>query len=175
MPTISFAKEALNITIHNQYPSLELTSPVYFSTGTTYHVSPSQQTNINTIMKASFGIDSKQEDFKCALLYKLQRKHTNRTNNQPNGNAASIEDIATNIHFLVFWNVKDYDHKFCVCLIEFTSDFTWDEDKLWTLYDDYNNRFCEDYKSNVITWSMNDGSVMRTQSEVTYGSDYKLN
>jgi hypothetical protein len=71
MLTISFVKEALNITIHNQYPSLELTSPVYFSTGTTCHASPSQKTDIGATVDISFGIDPKQEDFKCALLYKL--------------------------------------------------------------------------------------------------------
>jgi hypothetical protein len=75
----------------------------------------------------------------------------------------------------VIWDVEDYNHKFYVCLIEFTNDFTWDEDKLWALCWEYNDRLYEDYKSNVITWSMRDGSVMRTQSVVTYGSDYKLN
>jgi hypothetical protein len=175
MHTVSFVKEALNITIHNQYPSSELISPVYFSTGTTCHVSPSQKTNTGITMEASFGIDSKQEDFKCALLYKLRKKHTSRADNQPNDDTASIKDITTSIHLLVIWDVEDYNHKFCVCLIEFTNDFTWDEDSLWSLYDDYNNQFCEDYKSNVITWLMHDGSVMRTQSEVSYGSDYKLN
>jgi hypothetical protein len=42
MCTVSFDKEALNITIHNQHPSLELTSPVYFSSGTTYSVPSSR-------------------------------------------------------------------------------------------------------------------------------------
>jgi hypothetical protein len=175
MPTISFVKEALHITVHNQYQNLELTTPVYFSNSTTCYVFPSQQTNIGAITKASFGIDSKQEDFKCALLYKLQRKHIDKTDNQPNGNTVSIKDITTSIHLLVIWSVEDYNHKFCVCLIELTNDFTWDEDKLWSLYFQYNDRFCEDYKSNIITWLMHDGSVMRTQSEVSYGSDYKLN
>jgi hypothetical protein len=175
MLTISFVKEALNITIHNQYPSLELTSPVYFSTGTTCHASPSQKTDIGATVDISFGIDPKQEDFKCALLYKLQRKHTNRTDNQPNGNTESIKDIATSIHLLVIWDVEDYNHKFCVCLIEFTNDFTWDESSLWSLYDDYDDQFYDDYKSNLITWLMHDGLVIRTQSDVTYGSDYKLN
>jgi hypothetical protein len=56
MCTVSFVKEALKITIHNQYQNLELTAPVYFSTGTTCHVSPGQQTNAGATMEASFGI-----------------------------------------------------------------------------------------------------------------------
>jgi Zn finger protein HypA/HybF involved in hydrogenase expression len=68
MHTVSFVKEALNITIHNQYPSSELISPVYFSTGTTCHVSPSQKTNTGTTMEASFGIVSKQTVFEGATL-----------------------------------------------------------------------------------------------------------
>jgi hypothetical protein len=175
MLAVSFAKETLNITIHNQYPSSELISPVYFSTGTTCHVSSSNQTDNDTVTKASFGIDSKQDDFKCALLYKLQKKHTNTINDQLNNSTESVKDIVTSIHLLVIWDVEDYNHNFCVCLVEFTNDFAWNEDKLWSLYWEYNNQFYEDYKSNIITWSMHDGSVIRTKSDVTYGSDYESN
>jgi hypothetical protein len=174
MRTISFTKEALNITIHNQYPGLELTFPVYFSNGTTCHVSPNQQTSTGTTMEASLGIDSTQEDFKCALLYKLLIKYASRTDDQPNSNTASIDDTAANMYLLVVWDVKDYEHRFYVCLIECINDFTWSEDKLWALYCEYNGRLYEDYKSNLITWSMYGGAVMETRLDVAYEPDYKL-
>jgi hypothetical protein len=86
---ISFDKEALNITIRNQYSGLELTSPVYCSKNATCRVSPSQQIVTGSIMEASFGIVTMRKNFKGALLYKLRREHTTETSNQPN---SSIED-----------------------------------------------------------------------------------
>jgi hypothetical protein len=173
MCTVSFDKEVLNITIHNQYPDLELTSPVYYSNSTTYHVLSSQQTGIGATIEANFGIDSKQKIFEGALLYKLKRKYTIKTDNHPNS-TASIEDSATNIHLLVVWDVEDYDHRFRVCLIEFTNDFTWDENKLWVLHREYKYLFDVYYKPNIITWMIYGDKVMKTRRDIIYGSDYKL-
>jgi hypothetical protein len=174
MSTASFDKEALNITVRNLYPSLELVSPVYFSTSITYCVPPSQQADDEDIVEASFGIDYKQKYFKGALLYKLQRKYTTKTVNQSNSSITSIEDIATNIYLLVLWNVENRDYGFCVCLIELNSDFIWDEDKLWALYYKYWHQFYKNYMSNITTWLMHGDTVVTTRYDVTYGSDYKL-
>jgi hypothetical protein len=149
-----------------------LTSPVYFSTGTACHLSTSQKKGTETKAEASFGIDSKQKDFKCALLYKLQRKHNTKTVNQPNNGIASIVNIATSIHLLVIWDVKDHYHKFCAWLIECTNNFAWDEDKLWALHRIHSGHL--DHKSNIAIWLMHDGTVMKTRYDMTYGSDYKL-
>jgi hypothetical protein len=174
MCAVSFDKEALNITIHNQYPDLDLTSPVYFSNGTTCCVSPSHQIGIGTITEASFGIDFHQKDFKCVFLYKLQRKHTTKTDNQPNNSTTSIKDRSTNIHILIVWDFKDNYHRFCAYLIEFTDDLTWDEDKLWALYEEYNKQFYMNYEPRIITWSVYDNAMMEMKLKVSYGTDYKL-
>jgi hypothetical protein len=100
MRTTSFDKEALNITIHNLYPGLELIPPIYCSNGTTSHLFLSQQTDVGTIMKVGFGIFHDDLYFKCALLYKLQRKHTTKTDEQPNSNNTCIEDTETNVYLL---------------------------------------------------------------------------
>jgi hypothetical protein len=173
MCIVSFEK-ALNITVHNQYPSLELTSPVYFSDGTTYCVYPNQQTYTGNIMETSFGIDFRQKDLKCVSLYKLQRKRATKTDNQPDNSIASMENTEANMYLLVAWVAKDYEHTFCVCLVEFTDDFVWDEDKLWALYNDYNDQFHIGNESRIITRFLHGGKVMRIRYEATYGSDYKL-
>jgi hypothetical protein len=173
MYTISFDKEALSITICNLYSGIELTYPVYYSNGTTCQLSPNQQTDIGNTVEASFGIYSKWEGFKGALLCKIQREYAIRTDNQPSSSAASIESTAANIYFVVAWNVVYRDHKFYVCSIECTDDFTWDEDKLWALHWEYNNQF-KDCDYETITWLMNDGIVIETKLDVTYGLDYKL-
>jgi hypothetical protein len=173
--SFSFDKEALNITILNLYPSLELASPVYYSNGTACHVSPSQQIGASTITEASFGIRCGHV-LKGALLYKLQRKHTTRAGNLSNNSTTSIKDTATNMYLLVIWDIENVQYNsFCVCLMEWSNDFTWNEDKLWALYDQYSQRICYMYGRSTITWLMNDGTLMRTKLNVTYRSDYKLN
>jgi hypothetical protein len=151
-----------------------LTSLVYFSTGTTQYVSPSQQTDVGTIIETDFGIDSKRRDFRGALLYKLQRGDTTKTGNYPNNSTAFIENTATYIYLLVVWDVRHYDDGFYAFLIECASDFTWDEDKLWALHKEYGDQFCEDYDYSPITWLIHGGVVTKIRRDVTYGSNYKL-
>jgi hypothetical protein len=174
MYNISFAKETLSITIHNQYPGLELTSPVYCSSNTTYCVPSDQQTDTNNTMEASFGIDTKRGVFKGALLYELQRKCAIRTENRPNHSTAFIEDSTTNIYLLVVWDVINECADFPVCLLECTDDFTWDEDKLWTLRHQYNDILLKDYNYRTITWLIRGDTVIKTRRDIIYGSDYKL-
>jgi hypothetical protein len=166
----------LNITIHNQYPGLKLTSPVYFSTGTTCRVFSNQKTDIGTIARASFGIGSRQKEFKGALLYRLQRKYANRTNNRSNGRTKPIEKTR-NTHFLVAWdifNTEDQYHGFYVFPIECPDDFTWDGDKLWKLRYQYMDQISENYEYTSIPWLINDSTMIRTRYDISYGSDYKL-
>jgi hypothetical protein len=172
MYIVRFNKEALRVNICNLYPGLELTSPVYYSNGTTCHVSPSQQIDASTTTEASFGIDFQQKDVKGALLYKLQRKYATRTDNNSNSSIVSIENTETNIYLLVVWEVKNHCDEFYVCLIECSDDFTWD--KLWALCHQYNDQFLKDYNYSEITWLIHDDIAMKTRRRVTYGSDYKL-
>jgi hypothetical protein len=170
MYAVSFDKEALNMKIHNLYPDLGLTYPIYCSNGTICRVSFSQQMDR---VEAGFGIAFRQKNFKGVLLCKLQRKHAAGTDNQ-HSSTAPIEDIAENICLLVVWNVRDHDHGFRVCLIECDDDFAWDEDKLWALYFQYNDQFRKGYKSNINAWLIHDNAVMKTKCDTTYGADYKL-
>jgi hypothetical protein len=168
MHTISFTKEALNITIRNQYPDLTLISPAYFNVGTACCVPPSQQIDTGDIMEASFGVDAKEEYFKGVLLYKLQRKHATSMDNRLN--PSMTED--TNIYLLMIWNSIIHDQG--SCLVEYAGHFTWNEEKLWALYQQYEDQFISDGKSNMITWFMHDSIVLKIRFDVTYESDCKL-
>jgi hypothetical protein len=174
MCTISFYKEALNMTTHNLHPGLELTSPVCFSNGKPCYVYSDQQTDADNAMVAIFGIHLKQKDFKGALLYKLQRKYATRTDNQPNSSAAPVEGTATDVHLLVIWNAEYHNYGFYIYLIECADDFTWDEDKLWALHYQYNDQFRKDYNYEAVTWSIHDSAVIKMRSNTTYGSIYRL-
>jgi hypothetical protein len=172
MHTISFDKEALNITIYNLYPGLELTTPVYYSNGTICDVSPSQQTDTGTIIEACFGIGFKQKDFKSALLYRLQRKYVTKTDNLSNIFNVFTKDAA--MYLLIICDIQDYDHRFRVCLIECTNGINWDEDMLWALYWEYNNQFNEFCDSNIITWLIHGNAAIETRFDVIYEQEYKL-
>jgi hypothetical protein len=144
-----------------------LTSPVYCSKNATCCISPNQQTDNDIIIEASFGIAFMQKDFKGVLLYKLEKKYPAKTKNL-------LNDTETNTYLLVFWDVKNEHSHFYVCLLEYTSDFTWDEDKLWALHHQHNDQFYNTYNGRTITWLTHDGTFMRTKLDIKYGSDYKL-
>jgi hypothetical protein len=173
MCIVSFTREMVNITICNQYPGLELTSPVYYSNGTTCYVAPSQRITAGNIAEASFGIASRKENVNGALLYKLQRKYTTKTGNQPNRSTASTEDTVTNVYLLVVWN-EDYYNFSRTYLIECTDESTWDEDILWSCYWSGNDTFRNDAETFTITWLTHGNEVVKIRGGITYGSEYRL-
>jgi hypothetical protein len=160
MYIVRFNKEALRINICNLYLSLELTSPVYCS-NSTCHVFPTRQTYFGTA-SASFGITSNQKIIKGALLYKLWRKCATKTDNHLNSST-------------VVWDIGDGDHKLCACLLDFTDDFTWDEDKLWALCHQYNDQFYENFDYVPCRWLIHGSTVIKVKCNIAYESDYKLN
>jgi hypothetical protein len=127
-------------------------------------------------METSFRLGPKQHYPECVLLYKLQRKQTDGTGNQLDSSTASIKDATANTYLLVIcddgWKLVNYG--FYVYLIGCTDDFTWDEDKLWIFYKGYKEKFYKNHKDNIITWLMNDGTLLKTKFDITYGSDYKI-
>jgi hypothetical protein len=151
-----------------------LTSPACYNNGTTRHISPSQQVDTGSTMEASFGIDPVQEDFRCFLSYKLQRKYATRTVNKSNSSTVPIENTATNMYLLVALYVKVIYQNFSVRLIECNYNFTWDEDKLWAFYKQYSYIFSMDYEYKITTWLIDDDAVMKISHDITYRSDYKL-
>jgi hypothetical protein len=163
----------LNITIHNQYPNLELVSPVYCSINTACCVPPSQQVDTGTITETNFRIRPNSAPFEGALLYKLQRNHANRTDNQPNTSTTSIKDTATSIYLLISWCYYR-PYKFYAFLIECNNDFTWDEDKLWASRQKYISELHQKHVPITMTWLIYDDAVMKTKLEMTYESNYKL-
>jgi hypothetical protein len=173
MYTVSPGK-ILHITIYNQHPGLELTSPVYDSNGITHHVSHNQQAGTDNTVEASFGIDFKKGNFRGSLLYKLQRKNAIRTDNRPNSSITFIEDTIPNVYLFVTWFVSSNYRGFHVFLVEFTTDFTWDDDKLWRMFWKYNRPSYLYHLTDLIIWSMSDGTFIRTKRNVRQELAYEL-
>jgi hypothetical protein len=101
---------------HHQFPGVELVSPVYVGDGIACYLSPDQRVDVGSTMQAGFNIDLEQEKPIGALMYKLQRKNTNQTNEE-----------TTCIQFVVTWKVYR-SGEFCVAprLIEHDNGHVWD-------------------------------------------------
>jgi hypothetical protein len=135
--------------INNQCSNTELTCPIHFIKGTTYHIQFPQQINPKSIMNANFitGID--QNTFGGALLYHIQRKI----------------DASISVQLLVIWgreSNKFYSH---AQLIEHGSTFNWNEDKLKRLYNAYNSQYKAYSNIDQGIWLLNDNTRLRIRCE----------
>jgi hypothetical protein len=155
----------VELTIRYQFPDIELTSPVYADKNATCYLSPDQRVDAGSATQAGFNIDPGWNMSTGALMYKLQRKNIDQSN----------EEEATCIQIVIIWKVNIY-HRFRVVsrLIEHDEDHVWDSDRLmelvkyWKLYD---------IKHGLIeeTWLMHDNTVLMTGMNVTYEEKcYKL-
>jgi hypothetical protein len=153
------------VTIHNQCLNIELVSPVYFGNGAVCPKLSDQQIDISTEMKARFEINTIQDEFEGALLFKLQR----HSGNQYSADTSTIEtnkNGAKCVQMLAAWKVKDSKPLLHVLLIEHAKEFTWNEDNLKKLYDK-NFGWLKEYNDAISdTWLMDDNMALKTSFEV---------
>jgi hypothetical protein len=161
----------VDLMIHNQSPGVELVSPIYAGDATTCCLSPDQRVNVGSMMQTGFNIELDQDKSIGVLMYKLQKKNTDRSNEKTLFN----EDETTCIQFVVIWRVyrsgKSYVYSF---LIEHDKDCIWDRDKLIKLYEQY-SLIDMKYAPIEYTWLISGNSVLMTRVNVTRKSGcYKL-
>jgi hypothetical protein len=139
--------------IHHQFPGIELVSPLYYSDGICY-LPPDQRIDAGSSMKAGFHIDIGDESI-CALMYTLQRKHTN----QYNEDTISKEE-ARFIQLVVIWKANIFEVFYLFShLIEYDKDCVWDEDKLTKLVRHHESSDIQ-YSPIEDTWLMHDDTVL---------------
>jgi hypothetical protein len=145
--------------IHNQCSNIKLTSPVYFCNGAACSELSDQRVDIDARISASFEINTIQDDFEGALLFRLQR-YSNRQRNMDESITETNE--ATCIQMLIVWEVKDSKSFVCVLWVEHTKAFTWDKDKLKKLYNKNLNWFKEFDYFRINTWIMDNHIALKT-------------
>jgi hypothetical protein len=152
----------VKLIIHNQFPGIELVSPLYYSNGAVCCLSPDQRVDVGSTMQAGFNIDLAQEEPIGALMYKLQRKNTD----QPDEKAISNEEaICTRL--VMIWKVyRSGEFHIVSFLIEHDKDCIWDKDKLIKLVK-RRKLFNIQYTSFEDTWLMHDNTVLMTSLNVT--------
>jgi hypothetical protein len=184
MYTVSFGLRYPScVTIRNQCSNTKLASPVYFGNGATCPKLSSQQIDICAKTNAHFEINTIQDDFEGALLFKLQR-YSNRQRNMNASTTETNKGEVAHVYMLAAWKVMDSKFFVCVVLIEHTKEFTWDESKLEKLYNknrdwlkEYNNRnWLKEYNNRdwlkeyndttIVTWFMDNNIVLKTAFRV---------
>jgi adenylyl- and sulfurtransferase ThiI len=112
--------------------------------------------------RASFRIDTIERKFTTALIYNLQKKSHNSSNQSTEDNTFT-ENLSTNIQLVVIW--RAYNNRFSVraLLIKNSNTITWDEDKLEKLYSMYCTLRGNSRTKN--TWRLDDATVLMTASK----------
>jgi hypothetical protein len=124
------APSKVTMMIHHQFPGVELISPVCAGNGIACYLSPDQCVDVDSTIQADFNIDTDQKETIGALMYKLQRKSIDQSDEV----AISSEEEVTCIQFVIIWKVNS-SKEFCVAsfLIEHDNSYVWNEDRLLEL------------------------------------------
>jgi hypothetical protein len=158
----------VKLIIYHQLPGIELISPAYAGIGTKCYLSPDQNVDVGFIAEASFNIDFTQEEYIGVLMYKLQKKHTN----QSNENAISNENEVTYIQLVITWKGYKYGKPYVYSfLIEHDKECVWSGDRLVKLATQ-NKLFNIKHASIKETWLIHDNTVLMTNLNVIREEEY---
>jgi hypothetical protein len=135
-----------------------LVSPLCYSDGTCY-LSPDQSVDVGSTVKVGFDIDLTQRGFIGILMYKLQRKNIDQSNEKDD---ISSEEKTTCIQLFVTWKVyKSGNFGVYSSLIEHDKDRVWNRDMLVELVDLY-ELYDVQHDSIEETYLMHDDTVLMT-------------
>jgi hypothetical protein len=115
----------VKLIIRNQFPGIELISPMYAGDGVTRHLPLDQSVDVGSTTQAGFDIDLIQGEPIGILMYELKNKK------QLNKEAIYSQDETTLAQLYVVWKVNNYK-EFCVFsdMIEHDKGRIWDKNKL---------------------------------------------
>jgi hypothetical protein len=153
----------MDMIVNNQYANIELTSPIYYTKDTTRHIQFPRQIGPNCAMKVNFITGVDQDTFGGILLYHLQRKKNDESDNQH----VTDKSISTSIQLLMIWICKSDKLYSRVTLIEHDNAFVWDKDMLKKFYDVNDVEY--DADSDPVKWFLNDSIILTTVCKTSYG------
>jgi hypothetical protein len=147
----------VKLMIHNQFPGIELVSPVYAGEGVTCYLSPDQSVNTGSTMQAYFSVDLEQDESINALLCKLNRSDI----------AEFDEHEKTCIQLVIFWKVDKFK-RFLVntYLIEHDGSRVWNRDMLMELAKN-EKLFDMKYYHVEETWLIHDNIALKINLNIT--------
>jgi hypothetical protein len=163
------------IAVHNEYPDIELVSPVYFCVDGTYYEYPVERTDKGVMMKFDFRFNPDQDKSGGILMYEIRRKNNEISDRQSSTDtmyAKVIEEASKMMRFLVIWKIKHVaEHKESIMLVEHDSELVLNEDKLAQLYENINEIPYDYYR---YTWSMCNNMVLAIKCEESWRTSFEL-
>jgi hypothetical protein len=153
------------LTIHNQFPGIELIFPVYVGKGVTCHLSPDKIVDVGSTTQIGFNIDPDLDESTGVLMYKLNRKNTD----QPN------EEEAICIQLFTVWKACRSEEFWVVSnLIEHDKSRVRSRNKLMQIAKGC-RAFNAPHSPIEDTWLIRDNTVLMTRVSVTREEEsYKL-
>jgi hypothetical protein len=153
----------VKLIIHHQCPGIELISPEHVGNGATCRLSPDQKVDTGSTMQAGFNIDLAQNESMGALMYRLHKKSTDKS-----------DEEATWIRLFVIWKMNSAkEFRAGSFLIEHDKGQVWNSDMLMRLVKWY-KLFNVQHDPIKETWLMHDSVVLMTSLNVSRESCYKL-
>jgi hypothetical protein len=168
----------IDVTVHNQYPNIDLVSPIYFCNCGIYNEYPVERTDDGAIMKVDFRFDLEQNGSGGILAYEVQRKGNIGSDHQPSTDTTStetVEDTSKMMRFLMAWEIERLrEPKVHIMLIEYDNEFALNEDKLAQLYGKIDDQLSRRYRASKSTWLVSDNTVMEAKYETVQKGGPKL-
>jgi hypothetical protein len=159
-------QKTMTMTIHNQYPDIELVSPVYFCNRGKRYKYRVKRVHDNTVTKIGFRFDLDQDEYGGILMYTIRRKSNTRSDHQSSIDpiyAKVIEEASKMTRLLIIWKNKHLGPKVNITLVECDNKFSLNEDKLVRLYENVND-IPSDY--NPSSWLVCNNTALRATHEV---------
>jgi hypothetical protein len=147
--------------VHHQCPGIELVSPVYSSIFTECYLPPDQILGVGSTTQIGFNIDPQLIWSTGTLMYKLQRKNFDQSN----------EDEATCIQLVMIWKISKSKFYADSLIIEHDKSHVWDRNKLIKMALTYELVNMQDVPIEG-TYLMHDNTVLMTKMDATYEKGY---
>jgi hypothetical protein len=148
------APSKMELTIHHQFPGFELVPGLYYGDSET-SLSPDQRIDVGSTMQTDFNINSIKEESISILMYNLQRKNNDESN----------ETRCTRL--VMVWKVDKFKRSHLVLrLIESYKWIFWHKDMVMRVARDF-SRSSVSYGSIEDTWLMHDNAVLMTSANIT--------
>jgi hypothetical protein len=158
--------KTMSVTVHNQYPDIELASPVCFCDGKICNEYPVKRMGNSTMMKIDFRFDLAKYESGGILMYNVQRNNT-RSDYQYSIDAISAEAVESTskvMRLLVAWKIdRSWKSRVRIALVEHDNGLVLNEDKLAQLYDEVND-MSSDY--NPLGWFVRDNTILMAKYEI---------
>jgi hypothetical protein len=160
---VSFALQSpVSLNIHNQCQGINLTSPVYFMHGGKRQAVPDRKRDVHSVMRNLLEFDFVQDLLGGALVYKIQRKHTESDKSAGNESKCIQLLIAWRIEYTKGLHVRAF-------LVEHDKEFGWNEDKLRRLHQKYWHVLRAWFNPTGFNWLLDNTMALKTTVKVMNG------